>query len=757
MQPMHFLGSRPVLIAGGFYVLLSVACTQVPLLNYLGFEFSFVIAVAATFVAAALAIVLVRRSREDILHEGRARVLKLLGKLVGANILLLVFPLLVMLASTLVVRNCDVLEGLAFYLLLPAVTAVFSTCLGLLLGLWFRHPFVMLVVVVLLSALYAALLGYATPAVFSYNLFYGFFPGLTYDEFLPLTGTLVLWRLLTLLLAVLPAWAALLLLSKAPEVRSGWEAVLALAEILVGPRLRWWTAGLALAMALLYVARCELGLETTTDHLRVELPGRILTPHFVIHLQESGVSEAERASIGAEHEFRLAQVLRAFSLPDDERIESFIYPSSDERRRLIGAGTTSIAKPWRREIHLLQESYEQVLKHELVHVVAGRFSPTIIRASFSTGLVEGLAMAVEWDWGNRTLHQYAAAMHAAGFAPEIRSLMGFAGFARQAPSVSYVLAGSFCRYLIDRFGMRTMTALYGGTPIEALTGSDLEGLIAEWRAFLLDVPLTDEDLEAVEVFFRTPPVFDRVCARVVARWTREARQALEAGDAEGAGERSWLAFQEAGGYGAFAIHLRSLSVRSEYARVVQLSDSVRQRADHPKQYLPLELLRGDACWATGERARAESLYAQLLRIDLSRSLSEASMLRLMALRDAEEPEGLLEVFHSAGVMNRRHLADSLRHQAPESRVAAFVVARAQAQGGEHEAALATLEGISPGSREFEALRLQFTGELLLALGRYDDARSSFWRSLNYGDSPKSRDRVADWIERCEWMKSYGRR
>ena len=288
------------------------------------------------------------------------------------------------------------------------------------------------------------------------------------------------------------------------------------------------------------MARCELGFETTSDYLRGELPGRIITKHFVIHLPADTLSEEERVSIAAEHEFRLAQVLEAFSLPDEVPIESFLYPSIDERKRLIGAGTTSIAKPWRREIHLLRGSYEQVLKHELVHVVAGRFSPTIIRASFSTGLVEGLAMAVEWDWGNRTLHQYAAAMHAAGFAPEIRSLMGFAGFARQAPSVSYVLAGSFCRHLIDRFGMRTMTALYGGASLEDLTGSDLEALIAEWRSFLGGVPLTEEDLEAVEVFFRTPPVFDRVCARVVARWTREARQALEAGDAEEAG-RSLMA------------------------------------------------------------------------------------------------------------------------------------------------------------------------------------------------------------------------
>jgi tetratricopeptide (TPR) repeat protein len=370
-------------------------------------------------------------------------------------------------------------------------------------------------------------------------------------------------------------------------------------------------------------------------------------------------------------------------------------------------------------------------------------------------LVEGLAMAVAWDWGNRTLHQYAAALHAVRRAPEIRSLMGFAGFARQAPSVSYVLAGSFCRYLIDRFGMRSMMAIYGGRSYADLTGTTLEGLILQWRAFLKEIPVTEDDREAVEVFFRTPPVFDRVCARVVARWSWEARRALEAGELGRAAARSWMAYREAGAYGALALHLRALWQGGEDARLVQLADSVVGSSAHPLQFLPLDLMRSDASWAIGERVRAETLVAHLVRVDLSPAMTEAAMLRLMALRDEREPAGLRVLLRGQEADSlRRRLADSLWSAAPASRVAPYLLALLLAREGRREEALGVLLRIRPGVPRFEAARLRHAAELMLALGRYQEARTTFWLSLNDDDTPKSRDRIADWIDRCEWMMHH---
>jgi hypothetical protein len=331
--------------------------------------------------------------------------------------------------------------------------------------------------------------------------------------------------------------------------------------------------------------------------------------------------------------------------------------------------------------------------------------------------------------------------------------MGVAGFARQAPSVSYVLAGSFCRYLIDQYGMRTMVGLYGGRSAEDLTGSPLDTLMSRWKQFLRGIPVTAADREAAEVFFRTPPVFDRVCPRVVARWTWEARQALESGDLATASARSWQAFTEAGSYSALALHVRSLYVRQEYALLIERADSVSRRSAHPVQYLPLTLMVGDACWATGNPSRAESLYAHLAEVDLSPSLSEAALLRVMALRDEREGRVLANLFLGVD-SSRRAAAASLHTIEPENRVVSYVLARHRTGQSERAEALALLEKIPPGGALFEAMRMRRMGRLLIALGRYNEARSLFWRSLNDDDRPKSRDRVNDWIDRSEWMKAH---
>jgi hypothetical protein len=58
--PREYLRSRAVLIAGACYLLVGIACTRVPLFNYLGYESSFVTALAGSLIAGVLTIHLLR-------------------------------------------------------------------------------------------------------------------------------------------------------------------------------------------------------------------------------------------------------------------------------------------------------------------------------------------------------------------------------------------------------------------------------------------------------------------------------------------------------------------------------------------------------------------------------------------------------------------------------------------------------------------------------------------------------------------------
>jgi len=418
------------------YLSIALVGTQIPLLNYLGYEFSLVVASTGSLIAGILTIVAVRRVCSSV--EGAAfdsrNALIAFREMLLLNLVLLGVPLAVISGNALFIKNCSYFEGLAFYILLPVVSVWFASCLGIFCAVHYRLAKTVFFLFLLATLVYAALLGYFTPAIYSYNFFYGYFPGFSYDEILGIGAPLIFFRIFTLLLGGFLLWLSVILLNSSTPADPTWKKGLRLLEVLVLPQRIPFTAAIVVALALTYAFRCDLGFETTDRFVRRTLGEEYRSEHFLLYYSRASYTDEEIRCIAAGHEFRLSQILSVFVLRQHPLIESYVYPSAEVKRRLIGAGTTNIAKPWLRQIHMTKQSMDATLKHELVHVVAGQFGLPIIQASLSTGLVEGLAMAVEWDFGNRTLHQYAAGIKASGLAPDIGSILTPAGFAVQSSS-----------------------------------------------------------------------------------------------------------------------------------------------------------------------------------------------------------------------------------------------------------------------------------------------------------------------------------
>src|SRR5207253_2842822 len=70
------------------------------------------------------------------------------------------------------------------------------------------------------------------------------------------------------------------------------------------------------------------------------------------------------------------------------------------------------------------------------------------------GILEGSAMALENAYNWRTLHQYANRLYGYKLAPPPAEIMSIGGFSSRRSSVSYVIAGSFSKWLIERYGMK---------------------------------------------------------------------------------------------------------------------------------------------------------------------------------------------------------------------------------------------------------------------------------------------------------------
>jgi len=753
------LRARDALLICAAYAALALACTRFPLVNALGYESSFVFALAGSAAAGLLAIGRIRRVyTEHALdpHQSAAGTYRAVGGAYAVNLLLLIPPLVILLANGLFVRNCSPLEGVGFFLLLPAVSVCFSTSLAFFCAVLVRHPRMLFLAAMLASFCYALGLGYCTPAIYSFNFFYGYFPGLTYDEGMHITSVLLSFRLVTLALALSALWLGVLLLRSTDRDQPAVRKLGSLLRALIHPGQRGLAViGLMLASGL-YLFRCELGYETTESYIREQLGGMVKTAHFVIYYPRRAYSPAELTRIADEHEFRLHQVAGLFAIQEPEPVESYIYPSAEAKLRLIGAGNTNIAKPWSRQVHLTKQSLMSTLKHELVHVLAARFGRPVVRTSFSMGLTEGLAMAVDWDWGVRTLHQYSAAMRELNLAPDIATLMTPAGFMTHSSQVSYVLAGSFCRFLLDRYGIRKLLLVYGSEDYERHYGRPLGVLIGEWNDFLDDIELDETDLASAEVFFRQPSIFRKTCPRVVGERNKAAARALGSGNYAAAESLFAVSYGEGQSYEALSGLLTAALRAGEYDSVIAILGRAVGSDPHPARYLPLTLLSGDAHWALGDTQRALELYHGLRSVDLTDASTEAAGVRLLALADGELRDACRRYFLSAAPDSvRLRMLDSLLSAHPDRPLIQYLRGRAALRVGAYRQTVALLSPITmeDGDPVLESMRHVSLGLAEYELGDYAGARTRFWLSLNDDDSEAAEHGAYDWIERCEWKIS----
>jgi hypothetical protein len=195
--------------------LAAVALASLPLLGVLGYESSFVLGLLAALSAAQVAAVRVVRARQVSrgIRSPLATVMGLWARGALAALSLLFLPLLVLSANALRVRNCAFVEGLGWFALLPAVSALTGAAAGTVAGLLLRSRVgaaLLATAAVLGSLALGVVRFYQSPPVFGYDPFGGWFSGSLYDEALTISPLLLAARALHLLEA-----ASLLLLAAA--------------------------------------------------------------------------------------------------------------------------------------------------------------------------------------------------------------------------------------------------------------------------------------------------------------------------------------------------------------------------------------------------------------------------------------------------------------------------------------------------------------------------------------------------------------
>lgn len=636
--PRILRGSRAGLAA--LYFVIAIIAQFFPLVGDLHYEFSAVIAIAASLLTGIVMVLApVRKAASGTIPphssvDGSAGCDDMTGMdvwgMIGQGVLLSLIPLPVAITGALLGDGCGMLEGIAWYMTLVPASAAISAVLAAFARLVVCRRWVRLCAFLMLwsvSLFRGAWEGLAGPHIFLYSWQVGFFPGGSWDAELPITPLLLAYRAGHLLIAGLLALIIVVLARHRGSEQSGRDYGTAGQRALMA-------AGLLAAAAIipLVMHRSDLGLTRTHEWLREELGDVYRTRFATIYYHAPTTDSLDLWQAANLTDFHIAELAEMLGIPESriEPVTLYLYGSSGEEKRLVGTSSAAFTKPWARTLNMSFGGVGGTLRHELAHVMLAPYGNPL-GISVSQGLLEGSAMALENDYLWRTLHEYARAMYEFNLAPSPEAIMGVGGFSSRRASVSYVLAGSFSRWLIERYGMQRYLEAFPWGDFDDAYGRSLGELSTEYRAFIDSLPPPPAaQRAAMRYLFGGGSFFFQKCLRRIGSLNGAGFDALAQERYERALERFRESLEHGINYGARAGVLQSLAGLGRYR---ELLDSCKAYAADTAGYplLPYVIEQGDALWALGDTAGARRMYDSMLALDVSRGLSLRAALRMYFL------------------------------------------------------------------------------------------------------------------------------
>jgi hypothetical protein len=696
---------------------------------------------------------------------------------VQSGLLLAGVAFLTALAQSLRVGMCDFVGGLVSFALTALAGSVLGGVWGAVVGEVARGRKRRRLIAALLgvglplaTALVSVWRFYSSPMIFAFDPFVGYFSGTLYDTVIDAGDALLTYRLGSL--------ASLLFVILFATVLTR-DATHALRLVPLGRGSRPAGARLRLGASLAFLAASllvtlngpALGHWQTSETIAKELGGFTQGVRCdVVH--PDTLLPRESALLAKDCDEQLAQVEKTLGAKGPARIRAFFFRDGGEKKRLMGAESTLIAKPWREEVYVQLSVYPHpVLGHELAHVVAGSFGRGPFRIAGSLGgiwpdpgLIEGTAVAASPDDDELSDAQWAHAMLDNGAMPPIRELFSV-GFLNVAASKSYTLAGAFVRFVLDTYGSGAVRAWYGGASLPALTGKSWETLDGDFRAAVKATPLEGEALSFAKARFERAAVFGRTCPHVVDALRRKAdgcREAHEVAKATATYEEVLLRDPHDWGarYGLGLVNMRygDRSLGDHELTAMATSDETpRTWRDRAKDAL------ADRAALDGDLEGAKKSYDALAEKSLEEDFARNEEVKAIAVSDQAARVALFTLLVGEPrrppdvVIGMERVGEW--EDKTKSALAAYIVGRNFAVRGWYEAALPYLDdavnagvlaGVTTPRVAREALRLRAVASCALGdaagVSRAREAVSR--RDGPFSSSPGRSSAVLRMLDRC---------
>ncbi|MBR58762.1 MAG: hypothetical protein CMH54_12170, partial [Myxococcales bacterium] len=607
--------NSPFLVVLFLHTLICLWVLQQPGLQGLGYLSSFSIGVVLLFTAPLA----------GFFVEPRLGLRGLMRAILVTSLLLFGIPFLFALLQSFWVPLCNGKRALAFWLIGPLFGVVFGVSLGISVRRWIRGRSLWWglgigLCLLLMSVGYHLYRLYTEPSVFFFHPIAGYFAGPIYDLQVHIGVGYVLHRLW---------WCGAFFLLFLPWCRRK--------AIWAGVGVIWLLVGFGL--------KSHLGIDPGRTAIMNTLTRTHTGTYVTVHADQRGYTKEEVQLLSRVLDFHSYEVSQWLGFTEPPRkVDALIFRDAKQKKRLMGAGRTEIAKPWLHEVYVGGTNADDpVLRHELAHAIAGALvaSPLEVPTSMGIwprmGFIEGLATAATWESGSLTPHGWSAMMEELGIRPSLQSLLSPTGFYGAYGPTAYTVSASFMHWYREEFGVEALRRLYRTGNFGA--GQSLKRLEARWVDECLKPEskrLGPNARRLAKERFQRRAAYQRPCAFELEDKVRTALRPARAGDLHQSEPRLDRLISVVGGDPQFrALRLRAARLAGDAvamidaARELATVDDVRSR---PNLWGRVVQSWSDALWWMDFPNEAAATLEQIDTDLLDRSLARSITVRRVLLQ-----------------------------------------------------------------------------------------------------------------------------
>lgn len=572
-------------------ILSSILFLNVPLVNSFGYEFSVIYSIIFFILSGFLNF----NSAEKSSYK----------KIFIFSVLLIISPIIVVLIYGIFNELCSLTYGISFYIIISVVSYFLGILLSeIIIRLTNRRRKLLFFLIVLLLCLIPVAEIYFNPQIYFYSTLIGFFPGTIYDEKLKIDVGIIAFRLLNLFYFSF----VLFYLTKTRNKRN--------------------TILLSIIIFIVFlVMNPFLGFSTTHDKLDSVLKNKVETENFTIIFNKAEEKEIKNYIIL--HEYYYYVLSEKMKLQEKSKIVSYIFDDKKQKKIYFGSEQADVAKPWLKEIYLSKDSWESTLKHELAHVFSSQFGTGIFKlaASFNPALIEGFAEAIDEQYDEIDLHTLSASALKFGYTINVTELFKGLNFFKSYSGLSYLLAGSFCKYLIENYGFESFKVFYSTNDSQIAFNRTIEDLENDYLKFLS----TREKLltkNQIDFYFGRQSIFGKICPRQISVLLEDAFRLVSENKFKQAKKLYDQILHKTNNYSALVGLIRIHSFEKNYSEGIKLINKFLSQFKGTSYYFNLKLIEADLYSMKGELNKSTELYKFIIENNPNIRLKLISQLRI---------------------------------------------------------------------------------------------------------------------------------